>query len=154
AFQLPAAFALALIVTVLAVPVAISVARRWGLLDHPQGWKCHAQPTPYLGGAALLCGFSIAAVLFAEGDSLRWLLVCCAGLCVLGTLDDRWGLPAGVRIAATVSVAVVTWSVHLGWSVFSSDAQPCPDCCVGARCRERDQSARSSRRRRNQHRRR
>jgi len=121
AFQLPAAFALALIVTVLAVPVAISVARRWGLLDHPQGWKCHAQPTPYLGGAALLCGFSIAAVLFAEGDSLRWLLVCCAGLCVLGTLDDRWGLPAGVRIAATVSVAVVMWSVHLGWSVFSSD---------------------------------
>jgi UDP-GlcNAc:undecaprenyl-phosphate/decaprenyl-phosphate GlcNAc-1-phosphate transferase len=121
AFQLPAAFALALVVTVLAVPVAISVARRWGLLDHPQGWKCHVQPTPYLGGAALLCGFSIAAVLFAEGDSLTWLLVCCAGLCVLGTLDDRLGLPASVRVAATVFVAVVMWSAHLGWSVFSSD---------------------------------
>jgi UDP-GlcNAc:undecaprenyl-phosphate GlcNAc-1-phosphate transferase len=92
--RLPAAFALALVVTVLTVPVAISIARRWRLLDRPLGWKHHAQPTPYLGGAALLCGFSIAAVAFAAGAGLAWLLLCCAGLCVLGTLDDRWGLPA------------------------------------------------------------
>jgi UDP-GlcNAc:undecaprenyl-phosphate GlcNAc-1-phosphate transferase len=120
--RLPAAFALALVVTVLTVPVAISIARRWRLLDHPLGWKHHAQPTPYLGGAALLCGFSIAAVAFASGAGLAWLLLCCAGLCVLGTLDDRWGLPASLRLAATVVAAVVLWSVGLGWSIFSSDA--------------------------------
>ena len=120
--RLPSAFALALVVTVLTVPAAISIARRWGLLDHPRGWKHHAQPTPYLGGAALLCGFSIAAVAFAASAGLAWLLACCAGLCVLGTLDDRWGLPASLRLAATVVVAVVLWSVGLGWSIFSSDA--------------------------------
>lgn len=119
--RLPAAFALALVVTVLAVPAAISVARRWGLLDHPKGWKRHVQPTPYLGGAALLCGFSIAVVVFAEGfGGLAWLLVCCMGLCVLGTLDDRWGLPASVRLIATAAAAVVLWDIGLGWSVFSS----------------------------------
>jgi len=119
--RLPAAFALALIVTVLAVPAAISVARRWGLLDHPKGWKRHAQPTPYLGGAAVLCGFSTAVVTFAEGfGGLGWLLVCCAGLCVLGTVDDRWGLTASVRLVATAVAAVVLWEVGLGWSVFSS----------------------------------
>jgi UDP-GlcNAc:undecaprenyl-phosphate/decaprenyl-phosphate GlcNAc-1-phosphate transferase len=119
--RLPAACALALIVTVFAVPAAISVAQRWGLLDHPKGWKRHAQPTPYLGGAALLCGFSIAVVVFAEGfGGLAWLLVCCTGLCVLGTLDDRWGLPASPRLAATVAAAVVLWSVGLGWAVFTS----------------------------------
>jgi UDP-GlcNAc:undecaprenyl-phosphate GlcNAc-1-phosphate transferase len=120
-FRLPAAFALALVVTVLAVPAAIRVARRWGLLDHPKGWKRHVQPTPYLGGAALLCGFSIAVVVFAEGlGGLAWLLVCCAGLCVLGTLDDRWGLPASVRLLATTAAAFVLWDVGLGWSVLSS----------------------------------
>jgi len=119
--RLPAAFALALVVTVLAVPAVISVARRWGLLDHPGGWKRHVQPTPYLGGAALLCGFSIAAVAFAPVAGLAWLLVCCAGLCVLGTLDDRWGLAASPRLAATVAAAAVLWSVGLGWSVFSSE---------------------------------
>jgi UDP-GlcNAc:undecaprenyl-phosphate GlcNAc-1-phosphate transferase len=122
ASQLPAAFALALVLTVLAVPAAISVARRWGLLDHPRGWKNHVQPTPYLGGAALLCGFSIAAVAFAASAELAWLFLCCAGLCVLGTFDDRWGLPASLRLLATVVVAVVLWSVGLGWSVFSSGA--------------------------------
>lgn len=120
-FRLPAAFALALIATVLAVPIAISVARRGGLLDHPKGWKHHVQPTPYLGGAALLCGFSVAVVMFAEGfDSLVWLLICCVALCVLGTLDDRWGLPATVRLVATTAAAVVLWDVGLGWSVFPS----------------------------------
>jgi UDP-GlcNAc:undecaprenyl-phosphate/decaprenyl-phosphate GlcNAc-1-phosphate transferase len=105
----------------LAVPAAISVARRWGLLDHPQGWKRHARPTPYLGGAAVLCGFSTAVVVFAERfGGLAWLLVCCAGLCVLGTVDDRWGLTASVRLLATAAAAVVLWEVGLGWSVFSS----------------------------------
>lgn len=119
--RLPAACALALIATVFAVPAAISVAQRWGLLDHPKGWKRHAQPTPYLGGAAILCGFSIAVVVFAEGfGGLAWLLVCCTGLCVLGTLDDRWGLPASVRLFVTGAAAVVLWDVGLGWSVFSS----------------------------------
>jgi UDP-GlcNAc:undecaprenyl-phosphate GlcNAc-1-phosphate transferase len=119
--RLPAACALALIATVLAVPLAISIAQRWGLLDRPEGWKSHVQPTPYLGGAALLCGFSLAAVLFAEGfDDLAWLLVCCAGLCVLGTVDDRWGLSASVRLLVTAAAAVVLWDVGLGWSIFSS----------------------------------
>ena len=119
--RLPAAFALALVVTVLAVPAAILVARRWGLLDHPKGWKRHVQPTPYLGGAAVLCGFSTAVVVFAEGfGGLAWLLVCCVGLCVLGTVDDRRGLTASVRLLATAGAAVVLWDVGLGWSVFSS----------------------------------
>jgi len=106
---------------VLAVPAAISVARRWDLFDHPKGWKSHAQPTPYLGGAALLCGFSIAALAFAEDSDLVWLLICCMGLCVVGTLDDRWGLAASLRLAVTVIAAVALWDVGLGWSVFSSD---------------------------------
>jgi UDP-GlcNAc:undecaprenyl-phosphate/decaprenyl-phosphate GlcNAc-1-phosphate transferase len=121
ALRLPSAFALALVVTVLTVPAAISIARRWGLLDHPRGWKHHAQPTPYLGGAALLCGFSIAGAAFAASAGLAWLLACCGGLCILGTLDDRWGLPASLRLAATMVVAVVLWSAGLGWSIFSSE---------------------------------
>lgn len=119
--RLPAACALALIATVLVVPLAISVARRWGLLDRPEGWKSHVQPTPYLGGAALLCGFFIAVGVFADGfGNLAWLFVCCAGLCVLGTVDDRWGLSARIRILATAAAVVLLWDVGLGWSVFSS----------------------------------
>jgi UDP-GlcNAc:undecaprenyl-phosphate/decaprenyl-phosphate GlcNAc-1-phosphate transferase len=119
--RLLAACALALLLTVLAVPVAISIARRWGLLDHPEGWKLHVQPTPYLGGAAVLCGFSIAAAVFAGGfGNLAWLLVCCVGLCVLGTVDDRWGVTATARLVGTTVAAIVLWNVGLGWSIFAS----------------------------------
>lgn len=121
--RLPAVFLLALIVTTLAVPVAILVARRWGLLDHPKGWKCHQQATPYLGGAAVLCGFSVAALTFAGGfHGLAWLLLCSTGLCVLGTVDDRWDLTATARLLATAAAAVVLWKVGLGWAVFASGA--------------------------------
>jgi UDP-GlcNAc:undecaprenyl-phosphate GlcNAc-1-phosphate transferase len=51
---------------------------------------------------------------------LVWLLVCCLGLCVLGTVDDRWGLTASVRLIATAAAALVLWETGLGWSVFPS----------------------------------
>jgi UDP-GlcNAc:undecaprenyl-phosphate/decaprenyl-phosphate GlcNAc-1-phosphate transferase len=121
--RLPTAFLLALIATTLAVPAAILVANRWGLLDHPKGWKRHQRATPYLGGATLLCGFSIAALAFAGGfHSLEWLLLCSMGLCVLGTLDDRRDLTATARLLATAAAAVVLWNVGLGWTVFASGA--------------------------------
>lgn len=121
--RLPAAFLLALIATALVVPVAIWVANRLGLLDHPKGWKHHQQATPYLGGAALLCGFSIAALTFVGGfRSLGWLLLCSIGLCVLGTLDDHRDLTATARLLATAAAAVVLWKVGLGWAVFASGA--------------------------------
>jgi UDP-GlcNAc:undecaprenyl-phosphate GlcNAc-1-phosphate transferase len=107
----------------LAVPAAIVIARRWELLDHPKGWKLHARATPYLGGAAVLCGFTVAALGFGDGFSaLTWLLICAWGLCVLGTLDDRVGLPATARLLATATAAVLMWAEGLGWSVFASDA--------------------------------
>ena len=58
---------------------------------------------------------------FAEQfRGLAWLLVCSTALCVLGTLDDRWGLAATVRVVITAAGAAALWDVGLGWSVFSS----------------------------------
>ena len=119
--RLPAAFALALIVTVLAVPAAISVARRWGLLDHPKGWKRHAQPTPYLGGAA-----RPVRVLDRRRDVCRgvwWPGLAPRLLC--GAVRSRnGGRPLGTdsecatrRHGGCGRCAV---EVGLGWSVFSS----------------------------------
>lgn len=121
AIRLPAAYAVALTATAIAVPTAMAVAREWGLMDYPAGWKPHTQPTPYLGGAAVLCGFSIAVLAFANRFvGLTWLLASSAGLCVLGTLDDRRNLRASIRVLGTVAAAVVIWEAGLGWTVFAS----------------------------------
>jgi UDP-GlcNAc:undecaprenyl-phosphate GlcNAc-1-phosphate transferase len=121
--RLPVAFTCALILAALAVPSAILLAQKWNLLDHPKGWKSHARPTPYLGGAVVLGGFWLAGgPLVAWSKGLTWLLICCIGLCILGTLDDHWDLPATLRLLATAAAAVVMWDVGLGWDVFSSGA--------------------------------
>ena len=65
--RLVGAFAVAGGITLLVTPIAIRLATAFGFLDVPGGYKGHAAATPYLGGAAVLLGFAVSALLFAEG---------------------------------------------------------------------------------------
>jgi UDP-GlcNAc:undecaprenyl-phosphate GlcNAc-1-phosphate transferase len=117
------AFCVALTGVLVATPLAIRVADRLGLHDVPTGWKSHARPTPYLGGAGVLAGLVLATVPFASGlGHFGPLLVAAVALAVLGALDDRRSIPAKVRIAAVAAVAIYLRATGLGWDVFGSDA--------------------------------
>src|SRR4051795_7816910 len=74
-----------------ALPWVRRLAVRTSFFDHPIGYKQHFQPTPYLGGAAVLGGFLIAATLFGAGAWSRFAAVTAAALLLfaVGTLDDR-----------------------------------------------------------------
>jgi UDP-N-acetylmuramyl pentapeptide phosphotransferase/UDP-N-acetylglucosamine-1-phosphate transferase len=48
-------------------PLAIGIAERTDSFDHPRGYKAHANPTPYLGGIAVLGGFTIAVLAAGQG---------------------------------------------------------------------------------------
>ena len=112
------AFLLAALTVQLTAPLAIRIARRTTFYDRPGGYKAHARPTPYLGGAAVLGAFLVGAFAFAPG--LRGLWAIFAGtvvLCAVGTLDDRVGLPILRRLLAEASVAVLLWAAGLGWSL-------------------------------------
>ena len=99
--RIAAALALSLGAGLVATPVAIRAAVRIGFYDRPVGYKGHAAPTPYLGGAAVVAGFLVGALAIA-GD-LSWLapiFVCALFLFGVGTLDDRVGLGATPRLVA------------------------------------------------------
>ena len=120
--RLIAAFVLALGAAFAATPAAIAVAGRINFHDRPVGYKRHAGPTPYLGGAAVLGGFLLAAALLGGGFArLSPIVVCTCGLWVLGTLDDRVGLSAWPRVAAECIAGIVLWSTGLGWNVLPGD---------------------------------
>lgn len=122
-FRLLAAFGLSLLTVLVAVPVAIRVAQRVGCYDRPAGYKGHAKPTPYLGGAAVLAAFVPAALLLGEGTShFAPLIACVLVLCVIGTIDDIRTVSPGLRVGIEVAAAVLLWSTGLGWSLFSSEA--------------------------------
>ena len=121
--RIVAALALSLGVGLIATPVAIRTAERIGFYDRPLGYKGHAAPTPYLGGAAVVVGFLVGALGIA-GDLSRLapIFVCALFLFGVGTLDDRVGLGAIPRVITEVAAGVALFIAGLGWHVFGSDA--------------------------------
>jgi UDP-GlcNAc:undecaprenyl-phosphate/decaprenyl-phosphate GlcNAc-1-phosphate transferase len=104
----------ALCITAVAVPACMVVARRTGIMDRPGALKTQETPVPYLGGVAVFAG---AAVGISVGRPIV-LVPLCAALGV-GVADDRFDLPAPVRLVAQLGVGGViaaTQPVHLpGW---------------------------------------
>ena len=96
---------------------ARQLGEKFGLMDFPDptsGRKLHQQPTPLMGGLVLILVVPIPCLLlFLLSDSLAvhavlwWFGIAALGLSIVGLLDDRFGLGAGIRlvIAALVLLA-------------------------------------------------
>ncbi len=105
-------------------PVAIRIADRTGFYDHPVGYKAHAAPTAYLGGAAVLSGFVVAALLFGGGLARFFpILACALVLAAIGTLDDRMAVKPSYRLVTEAGAATVLWGTGLGWSFLASGSR-------------------------------
>src|SRR5436190_13411313 len=118
AVAIPAAFIVALVLTALATPRFRRLAVGTDFYDHPAGYKQHWAPTPYLGGAAVMTGFLVAAIAFGHAlTEFETAIFCAAGLFVVGTIDDRVGLPVAPRLAAQVGAAVVLWWAGASWQI-------------------------------------
>jgi UDP-GlcNAc:undecaprenyl-phosphate GlcNAc-1-phosphate transferase len=102
------------VVTAVAVPACIVLARRFDVIDRPGPLKAQKAPVPYLGGVAVFAGVVVGEVV---GRPIT--LVPMAAALALGVTDDRLGLPAPSRLTAQVGVGVaiaLTVPVHLpGW---------------------------------------
>jgi UDP-GlcNAc:undecaprenyl-phosphate/decaprenyl-phosphate GlcNAc-1-phosphate transferase len=102
----------AAVITFVATPSVRWFASKAGAIDHPSDRKVHANPTPTLGGLAILLGVvgagfiastmpEFEGVFAATSEPLGILL---AGLVifVLGAVDDFHELPAPVKLAGQV----------------------------------------------------
>src|SRR5215207_4644864 len=115
--------AIAAAVVYWATPVAIRVADRFEFYDRPVGYKAHGQPTPYLGGAAVIAGFVVAVVLLSgQWERTLPLVFGVAVLWSLGTLDDRRTVSPRLRVGVEVGLAALLWSAGLGWDLGAGPA--------------------------------
>jgi UDP-GlcNAc:undecaprenyl-phosphate GlcNAc-1-phosphate transferase len=109
-------FAVALVVTLAATPVAMRLAARTGIVDHPGPLKVQRVAVPYLGGLAVLVGLAAAVA------AVHPMLLLPLGLAAaLGLVDDAREIPAVARLigeagvgAAAAAVAPVRWAGPLG----------------------------------------
>ena len=84
------------------------LARSIGLVDRPGGRKSHVGIVPIVGGLAMFVGvFSGMIVLGDQGPHLPSLIVGSMILVAIGALDDKYALPASVRLAAQVGTVLI-----------------------------------------------
>ncbi|HEY5343866.1 MAG TPA: MraY family glycosyltransferase, partial [Solirubrobacteraceae bacterium] len=114
--RLPIGLALAAMVVYATTPFAIGLADRLQFYDKPAGYKGHARPTPYLGGAAVMGGFIIA--LLATAGDWRKTIPLVGGVALLwavGTIDDRRTVRPEWRVLVELALAWMVWASGLGW---------------------------------------
>ena len=57
-------FLTAFAVTLIIIPPAITIFKKWGLLDIPEARKVHITPIPTMGGITIIAGMVIALLLW------------------------------------------------------------------------------------------
>jgi UDP-GlcNAc:undecaprenyl-phosphate GlcNAc-1-phosphate transferase len=112
------AFAVALSLCWLLVPLTELFARRVGAIDYPRERSLHQVPTPKLGGLAILGGTVVAIALFLPWvGSTRALIAGALLIAAVGLADDLFELGAVPKLAGQIVAAM--FPVFAGVAVFS-----------------------------------
>jgi UDP-GlcNAc:undecaprenyl-phosphate GlcNAc-1-phosphate transferase len=99
---------LPLLVTVLFMFALRPVARSVGLIDRPGGRKAHVGEVPVIGGLAMSAGLLVGSLYsFGSLPRYEYFLGAIGLLVLIGALDDRYDLPASVRLLAQGCAALV-----------------------------------------------
>lgn len=97
----------AFVSTVLFMFVLRPLAHEIGLLDVPGGRKRHDTSVPLIGGLAMSIGIGLASTLIEPVHGLIPVLLAIYLLVFVGTVDDRFDLPPGVRLVAQAAAAML-----------------------------------------------
>lgn len=117
-----AAMSFAFLIAYYGTPLARLIAVKCKCFDAPDGKrKLHAAPIPYFGGLAIFAGFSAAFLLFSyllTGNLPGELLVMFIGgaaICLLGLIDDMYGMRPMVKFISQCGIAAFT--AHFGFAI-------------------------------------
>lgn len=117
-----AATVLAFFITVLFMFALRPVAAELGLVDLPGGRKRHGSPVPVIGGISMAVGLSFGANLVEHPAFWNPTILAVYLLVIVGTIDDRFDLPASVRLIAQTCAAML--AVFGGGLVVASLGSP------------------------------
>jgi UDP-GlcNAc:undecaprenyl-phosphate/decaprenyl-phosphate GlcNAc-1-phosphate transferase len=102
------AFLLAVALAWLLVPLTERAARQLRAIDYPRERSLHTEPTPRLGGLAILFGVVVAGILFLPWAApTRAILGGAVLIAAVGVLDDVLELPAGPKLLGQIVAAMI-----------------------------------------------
>ena len=98
--------ALSFSLSTLATPFFRKLALRWDLVDRPGGHKIHREPTPLLGGGAVLLGFTLPLLVNGiYSEQFIAVLVSAVILFMVGVADDSRNLKAHWKLVIQIVLA-------------------------------------------------
>ena len=107
-------FLVAGVIAFATAPVAARLARSIGAIDMPRERGLNDKPTPSLGGLAILAGIAVAGLLFLPlfghapvDKQTRGIAMGALAIALVGTADDIWDLPAGVKLLGQAGSALI-----------------------------------------------
>jgi UDP-GlcNAc:undecaprenyl-phosphate/decaprenyl-phosphate GlcNAc-1-phosphate transferase len=102
------AFLVAAAISFAVTPLTARFARRLGVVHEPRDRDLHDEPTPGLGGLAILVAAVAAALIFLPGDAeTRGIVGGLLAAALVGALDDLYDLPPLVKLAGQVAAAAI-----------------------------------------------
>lgn len=121
--MLAAPIVIALSITMIFMVILRPVAIATGLVDRPGGRKAHIGEVPIVGGIAMFFGVFFGFALIPElAGEYHFLLLSGALLVTVGVLDDKFDIPAGVRLVAQTCAVIIM--VYGGGTVVSTLGDP------------------------------
>ncbi|CAA7602279.1 phospho-N-acetylmuramoyl-pentapeptide-transferase [Acididesulfobacillus acetoxydans] len=101
-------FALALFLAVVATPLSILLAKRWGAIDYPGARRVHKHPIPRLGGVAIYVAFWLTAAVTQKWDqTLSGLFLGSSLILAVGIWDDVRGMRPLVKLIWQIAAAAI-----------------------------------------------
>ncbi len=101
-------FLLAMVVTMIWLPIFGRFAAKWRVVDHPGERKVHSVPIPRIGGVAMAIGVVVAALLVVPLETADKYFLMAAGVVALfGGLDDRFDLDYRIKLVGQLAAAAI-----------------------------------------------
>ena len=115
--SIAAPFALALMLSLVFVPVAGMIARRIGFVAKPRPDRWHQKPVAMFGGAAIAASLFISVLVFHIHKDIVVLAATAAGMCLVGLVDDVVSLKPATKLIAQIAGASVLlfFDYRLNW---------------------------------------
>src|SRR3954452_731791 len=107
-------FLVAAVIAFAMAPLAARLARSIGAIDMPRERGLNDEPTPSLGGLAILGGVAVAGLFFlplfghaSVDEQTRGIALGAIAIALVGTADDIWDLPAGAKLLGQAGAALI-----------------------------------------------
>lgn len=117
----PTTFIIAILITLLSIPIIQKVAIKRKLLDMPEPRKVHQVPTPRIGGIALYLGICITSVvLWQSNASILTMMIGGSLIFLIGIIDDIINIPPRNKLVFQIIIASLTYLMGLNISFITS----------------------------------